>query len=306
MSTPSESKRDELLARHAAERAEAAQEAEKARARIPRKERARRARLAEDLAAASAALAARHAEELAEAGVEAPSADAAGDSTNGDGAALVSAMGGLMAGVGSGAARKESKAARRRRQKAEAEVESERRVAEEKAGMGPSERLRETEAIVAQLTPLELRIHDIPPDGHCLYAAFANQLAHVGDAAAHDVGSLRAAAADHLLARRAEYMPFLEEVEFDETKYDLYCERLRKEAVWGGQVELRALSTVLQRRVEVFAADMPLLVTGEEFSSDEPLRLSFHRHYYNLGDHYNSVVGYPAVRRAATVNGEGN
>lgn len=306
MSTGSESKRDVLLARQAAERAEAAREAEKSRARIPRKDRAGRARLAEYLSAASAALAARHAEELAEAGVEAASADAVDDRNTEDGAALVSAMGGLMTGVGNGSARKESKAARRRRQKAEAEVESERRVAEEKARMGPSERLRETESIAAQLMPLQLRIRDIPPDGHCLYAAFANQLAEVGDAATHDVGSLRTAAADHLLAQRAEYMPFLEEVEFDDTKYDLYCERLRKEAVWGGQVELRALSTVLQRRVEVFAASMPLLVTGEEFSSYKPLRLSFHRHYYNLGDHYNSVVQYDNSATAPYVNDEEN
>lgn len=294
--------RDRILARHAEERAAAAKDAEKARARIPRKERARRARLAEDLAASDAALAARHADELQDAGIDIQCPP------TGEEASLTSAMSNVaVSDERKEPVRKESKAARRRRQKAEAEAESDRRVAEEKAGMGPSERLRETQAITSQLSPLELRIRDIAPDGHCLYAAFADQLEETGSEVPYDVASLRAAAAEHLLAERAEYMPFLEEVEFDDAKYDSYCERLRNEAIWGGQVELRALSNVLRRRVEVFAAGMPLLITGEEFASGTPLRLSFHRHYYNLGDHYNSVVGFGvkrSVRDDAEVNGD--
>jgi OTU domain-containing protein 6 len=288
MTGATESERASILARHADEREAFAKDADKARARIPRKERARRARLAEDLDAGAATLAARHAEELAESGIELPAAAAGEDvvpSSAPPGFGLSEAAGGKEN------PRKESKAARRRRQKAEADAESERRVAVEKAGMGPSERLRETDVIVAQLAPRGLRIRDIPPDGHCLYAALADQLRETsGEGVVRDVAALRAVAAEELLAERAEYLPFLENVECDDAKYEAYCKKLRTEAVWGGQVELRALSNALRRRVEVFAAGMPVLITGEEFSSEAPLRLSFHRHYYNLGDHYNSVV----------------
>jgi OTU domain-containing protein 6 len=288
MTGATESERASILARHADEREAFAKDADKARARIPRKERARRARLAEDLDAGAAALAARHAEELAESGIELPAVAAGEDVVP---SSAPPGFGLSEAADGKQNPRKESKAARRRRQKAEADAESERRVAVEKAGMGPSERLRETDVIVAQLAPRGLRIRDIPPDGHCLYAALADQLRETSEeGVVRNVAALRAVAAEELLAERAEYLPFLESVECDDVKYEAYCKKLRTEAVWGGQVELRALSNALRRRVEVFAAGMPVLITGEEFSSEAPLRLSFHRQYYNLGDHYNSVV----------------
>jgi OTU domain-containing protein 6 len=161
-----------------------------------------------------------------------------------------------------------------------------------------SERARETAEIEAQLAPRGLAIRDIAPDGHCLYAAVADQLREAGGGGGvHDVASLRAAVADHMLAVRAEYMPFLETVECDDGKYDAYCRRLRSEAAWGGQVELQALARVLARRVEVFAAGMPVLVMGKGEAGGDgggppgTLRVSFHRSYYTLGNHYNSVVG---------------
>ena len=65
----------------------------------------------------------------------------------------------------------------------------------------------------------------------------------------------------------------------------------------GGQVEINALCSVLQRRIWIYGADasMPILKMGEDCAQntgviDVPIRVSFHRHYYTLGEHYNSVV----------------
>jgi OTU domain-containing protein 6 len=41
----------------------------------------------------------------------------------------------------------------------------------------------------------------------------------------------------------------------------------------------------------VFSADAPELVTGTEYEANGPrLKLAYHRHYYGLGEHYNSLV----------------
>ena len=66
-------------------------------------------------------------------------------------------------------------------------------------------------------------------------------------------------------------------------------------ASWGGQIEIQALSDALRTPVEVYAADQPVLVMGELYggangSGLQPLRVTYHRKYYTLGEHYNSVV----------------
>jgi OTU domain-containing protein 6 len=63
-------------------------------------------------------------------------------------------------------------------------------------------------------------------------------------------------------------------------------------AEWGGQLELRAISSSFETCIIVYEATSPVLKMGEEFLSTEvpPVRLSFHKYYYALGEHYNSVV----------------
>ena len=83
----------------------------------------------------------------------------------------------------------------------------------------------------------------------------------------------------------------------------------------GGQLEIQALSRALQQSIVVYSADSPVLSMGPEDQGHEreevgaragtgveaeegdagrrrrpPLRVSYHKHYYALGAHYNSVV----------------
>lgn len=282
-----EAARDAILVRHAEERTELGKRTERMRSAISRKDRTGRARAAEDAEKEASALARRHA-------AEAEAAGCLGDVTE----AVADVELGPEAGTGAGdaGARKESKAARRRRVKAEKEAESERRVAEEKASMGPTDRFVETEAIEKQLKPNGFVIHPIPPDGHCVYAAVAHQMQLYADVREFPVESsvkaLRAATAAHLLAHRDDYIPFIESVDGDPALYAKYCEELRSKAVWGGQVELRAITQFLGVIIEVYAADIPVVRMGTEqtvANGATVFRLSFHRKYYRLGEHYNSV-----------------
>lgn len=86
------------------------------------------------------------------------------------------------------------------------------------------------------------------------------------------------------------YQPFLLDDNGDiltPEKYDAYCDDIEKTAKWGGQCELLALSTALQRPIKVFQAGTPPQDIG---AGGDPILLSFHQHEWSLGAHYNAVI----------------
>lgn len=74
--------------------------------------------------------------------------------------------------------------------------------------------------------------------------------------------------------------------------FDEYCDRVANTSDWGGQLELRALACALETPIHVFAAESDVIVMGDEFASETraPLQLTYHLHYYSLGEHFNSVA----------------
>ena len=90
-------------------------------------------------------------------------------------------------------------------------------------------------------------------------------------------------------SHKEDFEPFIN-IEESAGSFDDYCDRVASPvaAVWGGQLELRALSAVLRRPIWVYDALQPTVRMGE--GDGEPIRLSFHRHFYSLGEHYNSVI----------------
>ena len=56
-------------------------------------------------------------------------------------------------------------------------------------------------------------------------------------------------------------------------------------------MEITALANAHKRCVAVYSADAPVLVTCPEHEAQGgKLCLAYHKHYYGLGAHYNSVV----------------
>ena len=73
-----------------------------------------------------------------------------------------------------------------------------------------------------------------------------------------------------------------------------YCQllptKVEKTAEWGGQLELRALCHVLQTPIVVYSSTQkPVTMDGAGFTQGKALKLTYHEHYYTLGEHYNSV-----------------
>ena len=203
------------------------------------------------------------------------------------------------------------------------EADRDQRIKEENSKAGPSRREMEMEALQKlQLHPRGLEVEEVEADGNCLYRAVSVQCSRMGvnvKSNSSDVsgtegyGNIRSICADVLLGdNRAEYEPF---AEFGEghgahessgdnhpATYEQYVNNVRSTSTWGGQLELRAISEALKVPIVVFSAESPPLTMGAEHDPDgedsdvkdwskkKALLLSFHRHYYALGEHYNSVV----------------
>lgn len=213
------------------------------------------------------------------------------------------------------AEQKRAKNAMKRRQAREAMQKKELERLKELANIGPSARDLEIDRLKElYLDPNNLDILEVPADGHCLFRAIAEQLNNELMMSQYldddddeeedyehvlmDYRILREKCADELALHEATLAPFCEY----EDSFQNYVDRVRCSAdAWGGHVELRALSQALNRPIIVYSATAPPLVmngvSSEEVtltttSSDikGPLRVSYHRHYYALGEHYNCVV----------------
>ena len=103
-------------------------------------------------------------------------------------------------------------------------------------------------------------------------------------------GLAGALCADTLTEHEEDFAPFCEYTE-TVTSFSDYVAQVRNSAEWGGHLELRALGMALGRPIQVYSlqnSQEPLLIG--ETSGSPPIRLSYHLHYYALGEHYNQVV----------------
>ncbi|KAJ8602428.1 hypothetical protein CTAYLR_001237 [Chrysophaeum taylorii] len=186
--------------------------------------------------------------------------------------------------------RKREKARNKRNRRAARERERVERVAAESTELEKtSERRAELDAINNVLAPAGLRIVEVAADGNCLYRAVEHQLALAGlDSPETTYSSLRRRAADYMRAHEDDFIAFFEGTD-PKTVFRDHCARVADTADWGGQTELLALANLLRVPIWVYSRDAPILKMGDTIQKP-PLRLAFHRHYFALGEHYNSVA----------------
>lgn len=190
--------------------------------------------------------------------------------------------------------KKVSKAEKRRQKKAEANREREARIKEEMANNKNCARNVEAEKLKQILRERQLKMHEIEPDGNCMYAAIAHQAGNNTT-----VPGLRAQAEQFIRTNYNDFAPFITDPKTGEMltpeQFSEYCDLIVKTPAWGGQPELRALSQVLQRRIEVLQAEGSPIVFGEDWTQNKTILLAYYRHYYGLGEHYNSVTALNPV-----------
>lgn len=183
-----------------------------------------------------------------------------------------------------------------------AEQENAAEEAEKEAADIPDLREKERKAMQEAYISRGLKEQEIRSDGHCLYAAVADQLEHsqVGlkpmiqvDIANGDTQQkpavtgykiARQVAAAYMSQNPEDFSPFLEE------PLDKYVTAVRDTGEWGGHLEILALA-------KAYGVDINILqgngkVERIECGTDnEPktLWLAYYHHSFGLGEHYNSL-----------------
>ncbi|XP_008578554.1 PREDICTED: OTU domain-containing protein 6A [Galeopterus variegatus] len=161
------------------------------------------------------------------------------------------------------------------------------RIAEAERERRTSFGREEEKKLTAILRARNLEMKDIPADGHCMYRAIQDQLMF-----STTVESLRSRTATYMQKHVDDFLPFFSNSEAGDAcsreDFMRYCDDIVHTASWGGQLELRALSHILQTPIEVIQASSPAIVVGEEYTK-KPLTLVYLRYACSFGEHYNSV-----------------
>ncbi|KAF9424994.1 OTU domain-containing protein 6A [Podila epigama] len=150
----------------------------------------------------------------------------------------------------------------------------------------------ERKAIEELAQAMSVVVKEVTADGHCLYNSIADQLAQRYQKQT-SVKDLRHDTAEYMRKHADDFLPFLTNKHGDmmsNEDFETYCTDLETTAVWGGQPELLALSQVHKVPIWVVQMGSPTVkLSADAYPSKSPLIVSYHRHMYGLGEHYNSL-----------------
>ncbi|KAK6940927.1 OTU domain, partial [Dillenia turbinata] len=185
---------------------------------------------------------------------------------------------------------KATKGAERHEKRAKQEAAREQRIQEEQSNI-VSNRMIENEILERKLEPLARAVED--------------QLAFVsGGSSPYGYQELREMVIDYIRKHASHFLPlFLSECATEDSGYSLaekfenYGKEVESTGAWGGQLELGALTHCLRKHIMIFSGSFPDVEMGKEYKSDgvsspskSSIMLSYHKHAFGLGEHYNSVV----------------
>jgi OTU domain-containing protein 6 len=192
--------------------------------------------------------------------------------------------------------RAKARLARRAAETAEIVAEAEREAAN-----APNPRELERERMATQMEKHGLALHEIRADGHCLYAAVADQLTTrelglkpkiavtvVGNVEEVKNGeayqTVRYAAADWISANSDDFAGFMED------PLPEHVRKIRETGEWGGHLELLALARTYGMRICVLHSDGRVdKIESEVEGEKEEIWLGYYKHSHGLGEHYNSL-----------------
>ncbi|OVA15029.1 Ovarian tumor [Macleaya cordata] len=262
-------------------------------------QKAKKKQVEDEISKLSTELKEKHAEELASLGYSNSDGKEKSDLDT-----LVKAIAGVSV-QNQGDSSKPSKSVKRREKRAQQEADREQRIQEEQSNI-VSDRMIENEKLEKKLEPLGLMVNEIKPDGHCLYRAVEDQLAiFSGGSSPYSYQRLREMVASYMREHESDFLPFFlsdNKIEVDSDKslseiFEKYCREVESTAAWGGQLELGALTHCLRKHILIFSGSFPDVEMGKEYksesgtsSSNPSIMLSYHKHAFGLGEHYNSIV----------------
>ncbi|XP_005401662.1 PREDICTED: OTU domain-containing protein 6A [Chinchilla lanigera] len=285
-----QSERQRMLRRHHREKKELEAQIQSMKCSVPKSDKKRRKEVRHDVARLQAEMEQRHQQELEK------------FQENFPGGATVDSVTENLAKMNLENRHPHVSRAQKRREKMEAlEREHQERVLVAEMEHLASFRHEEEEKLSSILAAKYLEMKDIPADSQCMYRAVQDQLVF-----SVTVESLRRRTADYMREHVDDFLPFFSDPETGDAyslpEFMAHCDDIVRRRAWGGLLELRALSHVLQTPIEVIQASAPALLIGEEYRK-KPLTLVYLHYACSLGEHYNSVkpleagaAGGPAPR----------
>ena len=187
-----------------------------------------------------------------------------------------------------------------------AEKEAAAEEAEKEAADLPDLREKERKAMQEAYMLRGLKEHEIRSDGHCLYAAVADQLkdskiglkpkVHVDitddetqlEHANTGYKVTRQVAAAYISQNAEDFSPFLEE------PLDQYVTTIRNTGEWGGHLEILALAKAYEVNINILQGNgkVEKIESGTD-NETRTLWLAYYHHSFGLGEHYNSLRKAP-------------
>jgi OTU domain-containing protein 6 len=177
-------------------------------------------------------------------------------------------------------------------------------AAEEAANL-PDQREQERTRMKEFFEKYSLQEKEIRADGHCLYAAIADQMTTSGlslkpriepkvngaETGLPPYKAVRHAAAEYIAQSPDDFVPFMEE------PLEQYLRKIRDTGEWGGHLELLALAKAYGLKINVLHGDgrVDKIGAGEGSSAedDKEIWLGYYKHGFGLGEHYNSLRRVP-------------
>src|SRR3989338_1505217 len=135
---------------------------------------------------------------------------------------------------------------------------------------------KEMVAFSKQRAGVGLKIRSMVGDGNCLFRSLADQL--ISNASKHPL--VRQTVVEHLDRNREVFEPFVE----DDKPWPRYVSDMRKDACWGGNLELQAASVHYEVNISIHQLGEPMWQVVNWPDTQRLIHLSYHD-----GDHYNSV-----------------
>lgn len=171
--------------------------------------------------------------------------------------------------------------------------------AKEEAANMPDLREQERMRMAQQLERHKLQLREIRADGHCLFAAVADQMETQGlglkpriqpevmssddDAKLPGYKKVRYAAAEFIAQNPDDFVGFMEE------PLEQYLHKIRETGEWGGHMELTALAKSYGIKINVLHGDGRVDTIAPEDEETKEIWLGYYKHSHGLGEHYNSL-----------------
>ncbi|KAF2008070.1 OTU-domain-containing protein [Amniculicola lignicola CBS 123094] len=202
------------------------------------------------------------------------------------------------------AAKKKPNRAKARLARRAAEQEALVEQARLEAASLPNLREQEREQMQTQFQMYKLHEKEIRADGHCLYAAVADQMENSGlglkpripvtvvEEGLPVYKKVRYAAAEWIEKNPEDFAPFIDK------PLPEYLQKIRETGEWGGHVELLALAKIYGVDIHVLHGDgrvdkIESEGEGSGIEEKKVIWLGYYRHGFGLGEHYNSLRKSP-------------